>query len=274
LTTVALDDIGAYTFRLTANDTALTASDEVTITVIADPPGEALRVMPVGDSITEARDGPDARGLPSWRKWFFDLTEADDRDVDMVGSRSGVADGDNVAVAVPPPPSWGVWDWDHDGHYGWRADEILNGNSAQPAAGDISDWAEDHQPDVFLVHIGTNDLAQGQSVANAIADVQAIIAAIRAERPDAKIAISQIIKNRPKAKYPNLPADIAAFNAQIPGLAAAASTPTSPVIAVDHATGWNVWTDNYDTLHPSVVGQQKMAQKFYGAMVAAGWFDS
>ena len=273
-TTVALADVGAYTFRLTADDTALQASDEVTITVVADPAGEALRIMPVGDSITEARDGPDKRGLPSWRKWFWDLTQADDREVDMVGSRSGVADGDNLTVAVPPPPTWGVWDWDHDGHYGWRADEILNGRGDQPAAGRISDWADDQQPDVFLIHIGTNDLAQGQGVANAITDVRAIIDAIRAEQPDAKIAISKIIKNRPKAIYPNLPADIAAFNAQIPGVAAAKSTPASPVIVVDHATGWNVSTDNYDTLHPSVAGQQKMAQKFYAAMVAAGWFAS
>jgi Concanavalin A-like lectin/glucanases superfamily/GDSL-like Lipase/Acylhydrolase family len=276
-TTVALAGLGNHVLRLTANDGQLLAFAELTITVVADDPpgsGDTVRIMPVGDSITEAKDGPDKRGMPSWRKWFWDLAQDDGRDTDLVGSRSGVLDGDNPPNEAAPPASWGVWDIDHDGHYGWRADEILSGNASQPSAGDIVDWSRDHQPDVYLIHIGTNDLAGGQSAAGAAADVGAIIDAIRTVRPQAKIAVSQLIDARFKTSQPTLRADIDAFNALMPGVAQAKSTAQSPVIVVDHHTGWNASVDNYDTLHPSVAGQQKMAVRYYDAIEAAGWLGT
>lgn len=54
----------------------------------------------------------------------------------------------------------------HEGHGGWRADQIHT---------EIALWLTDHNPDIVLLNIGTNDLIQGQSVANITQDIEGIL---------------------------------------------------------------------------------------------------
>ncbi len=87
-----------------------------------------LRIMPLGDSITQGDDGSYRRPL-----WIA-LKEAD-ISVDFVGSMGHGYSGDNES---------GNYDTDHEGHWGWRADEVLKR---------IDQWAARNIPDIVLMHL-------------------------------------------------------------------------------------------------------------------------
>src|SRR5262245_49058971 len=97
-------------------------------------PARATRIMPLGDSITQGNTATDSYRRPLWKR-FQDAR----LDVDFVGSQRDNNGG-------PPPAA--DFDLDHEGHWGWRADEIL---------GSIDGWAAAARPDVVLVHRGSND---------------------------------------------------------------------------------------------------------------------
>ncbi|MDG2114152.1 MAG: GDSL-type esterase/lipase family protein, partial [Actinomycetota bacterium] len=140
-------------------------------------PAVATRMMPIGDSITEARTA--SQGIPSYRAALWDQLQVAGANVDFVGSRHGVLDHFDRPSGMADPG--GTWDKDHDGHYGWRTDEILNGKNA--GDGKLSDWLTAHTPDVLIVHIGTNDLVQGQTVSTTIDDVRQLVLTARAQNP-------------------------------------------------------------------------------------------
>ena len=114
--------------------------------------------MPLGDSITEAANDP-AGLMPSYRRDLWADLQAANYDVDFVGSRAGVYDKSNQPAGEHNPP--GSFDKDHEGHWGWRVDEILSGRPAS-YPGDLTQWAGSHRPDVVLMHLGTNDAIQSQ----------------------------------------------------------------------------------------------------------------
>jgi len=92
-----------------------------------------LRIMPLGDSITRG-EGP----APPWsgyRDDLYTLLNNEGWNFDFVGSQS---DGTG-------------FDTDHEGHGGWRTDQI-NAN--------INNWLNQYDPDIVLLHIGTNDVSQ------------------------------------------------------------------------------------------------------------------
>ncbi|WP_234009924.1 GDSL-type esterase/lipase family protein, partial [Streptomyces sp. SA3_actF] len=109
----------------------------------ADVPGESnggVRVMPLGDSLTDGfTPCPGGYRIGLWRR----LAEAG-YTVDFVGS---LANG---------PAELG--DHDHEGHSGWRIDQL----DAQ-----LDGWLAATSPRTVLLLIGTNDLNQNHDVANA-----------------------------------------------------------------------------------------------------------
>jgi len=202
----------------------------------------ATRIMPLGDSITESADGH-----ASYRYWLWhDLLDAD-YVVDFVGSRYGVHGG------LPLYPDF---DQDHEGHWGWRADQIL----AQ-----IGGWAAAHQPDVILLHLGHNDLWQGQGVASTIADLEAIVGVIRESRPAAVFLLAQVIPAVPGIGLDEIPL----LNAEIPGLAERLHTQESPVMVVDQFTGFDPYVDTWDGVHPDESGELKMSARWFAALQTA-----
>ena len=216
-----------------------TASVEVEI----DQAGAAgtWRIMPLGDSITEASGSRNSFRRPLWQA----LNDAG-FDTDFVGSRSGNRDGE-----APNPD----FDTDHEGHWGWRADRFLNNNN-------ILNWAQTHRPDVALIHLGTNDIFNGQSVSSTISELGEIIDDLRTANPDIAILLAQIIPTSDTSR-PSL----APLNQAIPGLAADKTTARSPVIVVDQNSGFNAETDTYDDVHPNIDGENKIANRWFEALV-------
>ena len=70
-----------------------------------------IRIMPIGDSITEAE-----AGHASYRYWLWKRFEGAGIDVDFVGSRHGVHRG---------RARFADFDQDHEAYWGWKADQLL-----------------------------------------------------------------------------------------------------------------------------------------------------
>lgn len=122
----------------------------------------ATTVMPIGDSITRgveafsftAGDYPDSAyrlssggppgSLRSYREHLHDslIASGCGASIDWVGTQS-------LSGRTP---------LNHQGHSGWRADQIL----AQ-----LPGWLTSEQPDIITLMIGTNDTLRGQSAGNA-----------------------------------------------------------------------------------------------------------
>jgi lysophospholipase L1-like esterase len=194
--------------------------------------------MPLGDSITQADASHDSYRRPLWQMLRGQA-------VDFVGTRTEHYGG-------PAPRS--DFDQDHEGHWGWRADEVLGG---------VSDWARSQAPDVVLMHLGTNDILQGESPGAILDELDAIVDALRSANPEVRVLVAQIIPTGDAGRN----AAVRAFNSGIAGLAARRSTPRSPVAAVDQYTGFDADADTYDGLHPNAGGEAKMAARWFDALV-------
>lgn len=217
------------------------------------PQGPAVRVMPIGDSITEARGYYDnIAGYAGNRFWTYKQMQYGGYWPDMVGSMTGNFKGFSLYTNT---------DLDHEGHWGWRADEIL----AQ-----IPTWAANAVPDVVLLHLGTNDLIQYQTPASTITEVGQIIDALRVANPNVKVLLAKLI---PYTNEPNS-GNIAVFNGLVPDLAASKTTVQSPVVVVDQNTGFSTASDTYDGIHPNASGEKKMADKWFAAIQALGLGDT
>ena len=103
------------------------------------------RIMPLGDSITQGDCERASYRRPLWLR----LKEAG-LEVDFVGSLRRNHRGG------PPVEDFDV---DHEGHWGWRADQVLR---------EIDGWARAAQADVALMLLGVNDLFQGASVSQVL----------------------------------------------------------------------------------------------------------
>src|SRR5688572_17756350 len=202
----------------------------------------AVKIMPLGDSITEG-----FQGHASYRFWLAKRLDLAGYDVDFVGSRTGVATSGGGQTA----PLYTDWDTNHEGHSGWRTDQILDR---------IDEWAPQFAPDVVLLHLGTNDMLQSHTVAETIQRLGQIIDTIRVSRPNVKIAMAKIIPSRV------LNNNIIALNNQIPGVVSAKNTAQSPVVLVDQYAGFDAFADNYDEYHPNPRGERKMTAKWLPAL--------
>ena len=192
-----------------------------------------VKIMPLGDSITQS-----STGLNSYRYYLWHLLIVNGYHVDFVGSLHGVGGG---------LPANTDFDMDHEGHAGWRADEILT---------HIQSWATAASPDMVLLHIGTNDLAQDQSVPSTVADIGGIIDTLRTVNPRIRILLAQLI---PKAGVPA----VAMLNAQLPALVADKDRTDSPIVLVDQYTGFDTSTMTYDGTHPNAIGDSRLADRWF-----------
>ncbi|WP_329047745.1 RICIN domain-containing protein [Amycolatopsis sp. NBC_01488] len=192
-----------------------------------------VRVMPLGDSITEGTQVPGGYRIGLWQR----LT-AGGYQVDFVGSQSN------------GPASLG--DHDHEGHPGWRIDQI---------DANIVSWLRTTTPHTVLLHIGTNDILQNYDVAGAPGRLSGLIDHITATAPDAEVFVAQII---PLA---NAGQDSAArtFNTAIPGIVQNKQNAGKHVHLVDMHSALTA-ADLTDGVHPTAAGYDKMAATWFTAL--------
>lgn len=205
---------------------------------------EPVTILPLGDSITEGDTT-----YNSYRRNLWHMLQDAGYNVDFIGSETN-----NSGGPAPDPD----FDLDHEGHAGWRADQIVDRG--------LATWLAAYTPDIVLLHIGSNDLTRVNRnnviVQGTLNDTAEIIAVLRADNPNVTILLAQLI---PSCKA-ILDANIVTYNQELPNFAAEQSTPNSPVILVDQFTGFDAQTNTHDCVHPNESGEQKMAQVWYDAL--------
>mgnify|MGYP001594793086 CR=1 FL=1 len=201
----------------------------------------SVKIMPLGDSIT---------GSPGcWRSVLWNrLQSAGCTAIDFVGSQTG-----------PACPQ--AYDEGGEGHGGFLVTDVAN-NNLLPA------WLAAANPDIVLMHFGTNDCWNGVSVADILAAYTRLVRQMRNNNPRMKILVAQILPMSPV----HAAACVVALNAAIPAWAADLSTTKSPITVVDQWTGFNSAItptgDTLDGVHPNdTTGTRKVADRWYAALL-------
>lgn len=220
---------------------------------------EKLRIMPLGDSITQGLTSSDHYRRHLWAQ----LKSAGAVEIDFVGSHQ-LLQGNS-----------GDWrtgfDKDHEGHSGWHANHLLwGGGWNQGGSGKLDTWLgnlrnQGRLPHIVLLHIGTNDvLWETPNDAQTIQEIKAIIDKVRSYQPDVKVLVARLIPHKDGSKR-----SVNALNSLIWGLGTY-DTPRSEVKVVDHHTGfYTSWLS--DLYHPNTTGAQFMASRWADALLQPGW---
>jgi lysophospholipase L1-like esterase len=201
-----------------------------------------LRIMALGDSIT---------GSPGcWRALLWNRLTAN-------GLTNFLPVGSLSPAGCPNDNSW------HEGHGGILAIGMANANQLPP-------WLAATNPNVVLMHLGTNDsFNHNNTVDMILAAYTTLVGQMRANNPNMKILVAQIIPlYTATTQCTDCYQRVVALNNAIPGWASGLSTAQSPIIIVDQWTGFNTVTDTGDGIHPNDAGIQKIADKWYPAVAA------
>ncbi|ACU72644.1 Ricin B lectin [Catenulispora acidiphila DSM 44928] len=194
-----------------------------------------VKVMPLGDSITDGITVSGAYRTGLWQRFV-----AGGYKVDFVGSLSG------------GPAALG--DHDHEGHSGWRIDQI---------DANITGWLQTYQPHTVLLHIGTNDILQNDDVSNTPNRLSGLIDHITAADPGAEVFVAQIIPLANSGQN----AQVRTYNAAIPGIVSSKVSAGKHVHLVDMYDALTT-SDLADGVHPTAAGYDKMAAVWYSALLS------
>jgi lysophospholipase L1-like esterase len=208
---------------------------------------EPIFILPLGDSITQANNK-----YRSYRYNLWEMLIDEDLNFDFVGSEDSNHNGN---------PDWPEhddrsFDRDHEGHWGWKADQLLD---------NLPDWLTDYTPDIVLLHAGTNDIEDDDSVDSTVSDLEQMIDVLREDNASVVILLAKLIPTQDSEQNET----IEELNDEIDGIAESKNTTQSPVIIVDQNEGFSVEDDTYDGTHPSKSGERKMAEKWYEAIMDA-----
>ncbi|MEV5511294.1 FG-GAP-like repeat-containing protein [Streptomyces orinoci] len=199
-----------------------------------------LAVMPMGDSITRGVGSSTGAG---YRTELRDQLASHTDDLHFVGTGR-------------PAGSPGL---DHEGHPGWRIDELSD---------NVERWLASAHPNVVLLHIGTNDMDQNYAPDAAPERLGGLIDQITTAAPGVTVLVSSVVPS----KDPQVEKRVEKFNLAVPQIVAERRNKGRAVGYVD--MGDVTTADLADRLHPSDSGYVKMARAFFrGVSQAAtdGW---
>jgi lysophospholipase L1-like esterase len=187
----------------------------------------AVKVMPMGDSITWGQGSSTNSGYrgPLWLR----LSNEGGYAPDFVGTQ-------RVGTIGDP---------DNEGHRGWQIDQLQ---------ANATTWITTYQPDVVLLHIGTNDMYRNYQVDMAPDRLSALIDQILAARPGIYVLVAKIIPSTNAGAQLR----INAYNAKIPAIVAARGDHVRMVDTTNLASA-----DLVDQLHPNDAGYAKMSDRWY-----------
>lgn len=225
---------------------AAEVKSETTSGLILSP--APVKVMTIGDSITQADSGHKSYRYALWKK-LVDTGHA----FDMTGSMQGNFKGD------PHWPDYKLlaFDRDHEGHWGFRVDQVLS---------EIDAWLKQGAPDIVLIHLGTNDIFQAQSVSGTLDELVQLIAQFRVNNAKVSLLLAQVIPSKFHS------AELNELNDGIAGLAQKLHTSESPIYLIDTRVGFDPVIDTYDGVHPNESGEEKMAEIWLKGLMATGLF--
>ncbi len=214
-----------------------------------------ITVLPLGNSITHGGVG----GFPSYRRDLWFLLANAGYAMDFIGSHTTYP-----YDPIPVPPAQLDFDLDHEGHSGWKVDE-LEANIEGWLQGYDAAAGADIDVDIALIHAGTNDLInEGNNqttIDSTLIEMGGLIAKLRADNPNIIILLAKII--------PGTNLNTAPFNTALENWVPSQNNTENPdIIVIDHANGYVPATDNFDSLHPNNLGEAKMATAWFNGITS------
>ncbi|MEM7257953.1 MAG: carbohydrate-binding domain-containing protein [Pseudomonadota bacterium] len=209
-------------------------------------PTVTLKVMPVGDSITHGH-----RSVSSYHKPLEALFDDNNCNFQYVGSQLK-----NFAYDGYRAP--------HEGYSGHTADHFLTGNNN--TAGDnrgINDSMVRYNPDVVLLHIGSNDMNRGDSVDGTVSEIDKIVDIIHQQNSRTIVLLANVIPwyGTPQQRVTSLGSKIQAYINQLAD---------NRVKLVDVRSGYTRSMMVPDGVHPNATGEAHIADAFFDAYEKAG----
>ncbi|KAG9506573.1 hypothetical protein J7337_000106 [Fusarium musae] len=207
-----------------------------------------LRVMVVGDSISQGREGDF-----TWRYRIWQFFKQNGIDVEMVGPYKGTVPPDTPAAPSPP---------------------ILYGKPVPTSAPKTSGgYAADATPaDLILFMLGFNDMGWFYSdAAGTLDSVTTFVANARAANPNVKIAMADVPQRSFIRGRDDLVKNTEIYNKLLPGYISKWSTKQSPIHLVQLADNYSCQPSGCsagtDGLHPNAWGEFQIAAAFSKTLV-------
>ena len=197
-----------------------------------------IRIMPLGDSITY---GTNSTGTVGYRRPLYQLLIGAGHNVDFVGSQTDGSPED--------------FDRNHEGHRGWRADQIRDY---------VTGWLNSTPADVILLHIGTNDISQYQGAAGTASDIGQILDLIddwEEANNEVWVVLARIINRKD-----SLSGTTTTLNGLIQTLANTRIAAGDRIVVVDMESALSYPADLSDTVHPNDTGYGKMAAAWFAKL--------
>ncbi|NJK39016.1 MAG: hypothetical protein HC835_10155 [Oscillatoriales cyanobacterium RM2_1_1] len=220
----------------------------------------SLRIMPLGDSITQGVTSTEVAEADEegYRLGLYSRLDSFGLDFDFVGSKS------NGTSALP--------DRDHEGNPGFTIPQIDRGRSTEPGSG-VDNWIPTFQPDVILLMIGTNSV--GGDVDRTNSQMDALLDSIINDNSfTGELLVSTIPPIRPDGRFEGRIPGVEAFNAQLPVLVDQYAQQGANITFVDMINTPNGLTTDDITappldagIHPTVEGYDKIAQFWFNALL-------
>ncbi|GAA4805560.1 GDSL-type esterase/lipase family protein [Nocardioides caeni] len=223
-----------------------TAEADAAPTATSASTSEHLRIMLLGDSVTQG-----ATGDWTWRYRLWQHLRDDGVAFDLVGPRADLHDsvtdhGGSTAYADP------AFDRDHAARWGMWA-----GFLDVP----VADLMADHDPDVLVVMLGVNDVLFQRPVPDVVDSLRGIVATARSARPDVRVVLAEATQTW-FAGVPELNAGIAALTTEL-------DSASSPVELADAATDYTIERTR-DGSHPDAEGERLIADRIARALARLG----
>lgn len=205
---------------------------------------KALRILPVGDSLTQG--------------CCIDVQGGYRAPLRALLGNAGFA-SDFIGTQADIDPA--ISDKDHEGHPGYSISMLRDG---------IGVWLKQAgQADVVLLSAGTVDIWTGNSASISFERLKALVEDISYERPNTKIIVSNLIPRNDA-----LDAVQVSYNQQIPGLVAELAAKGRNVSFLDMRNsalpGGVIGAQDLiaDGVHPNLSGYVKMSAKWHAAITA------
>lgn len=148
------------------------------------------------------------------------------------------------------------FDKDNEGHSGARVTDYANQGSLKP-------WLSSANPDIIVMHVGTNDATAGIATAKVFAAYDTLLAQMRANNPKVTLILSKLIPVAPKLFGQAASDRVVEYNNAMTGWVQRSTTANSPIVLVDMYTGFDVDAMTKEGQHPNEKGDVFMADKFY-----------